>query len=112
MRDDEVLTEVERRLGAALRPDAERARRVAIGALSSATGKAWRPRLALVAAGTAVLAIVAALVWRASAPAQSDLHVAGSGSVIVVSSDDGRRWLVSTDRRVEVRGTYVIVFPQ
>lgn len=112
MRDDNVLTQLERRLRAALRPDDERVRHVVEGALSSGTGKDWWRRFWLVAAGTAGLVIVAALVWHASAPAPGGLHVSGSGSVIVVTSDDGRRWVVNTDRSSEVRGAYVIVFPQ
>jgi hypothetical protein len=112
MCDDEVLTNLERRLRAALRPDDERVRHVVEGALSSGSGIDWPRRLRLVAAGAAALVIVAALVWPASAPAPRGLHVSGSGSVIVVTSDDGGRWVVNTDRSSEVRGAYVIVFPQ
>jgi hypothetical protein len=113
MHDDDVPTDLERRLRAALRPDDERVRRVIEGALSSRSGTDWLRRFPLVAAGTAgLVVIVAALVWYEPASAPSGLHISGSGSVIVVTSDDGRRWMVDTDRSSEVRGAYVIVFPQ
>jgi hypothetical protein len=112
MRDDDVLTDVERRLRAALRPDDERVRHVIRGALSSGNGiDRWR-RLPLVAAGAVALVIVAALAWYSYPSAPRGLHVSGSGSMIVVTSDDGRRWVVNTSRSSEVRGGYVIVIPE
>jgi len=112
MRDDDVLTAAERRVRAVLRPGDEQVRRVIDGALSPAAGRRRLLRFSLLAAGTAALAIVVAVVWRASAPAPPALHVSGSGSVVVVTSDDGRRWLVNSERGSEVRGTYVIVVPR
>ena len=110
--DDDVLTDVERRLRVALRPDDDDVRHVVQGALASGSGIERQRRLPLVAAAISALVIVSALVWRVSAPAPGGLHVSGSGSVIVVTSDDGRRWVITTDRSPKVRGAYVIVFPQ
>jgi hypothetical protein len=110
--DDDVLTDVERRVRAVLRPDQEQVRHVIKGALAIATAPQRQRHVRLLAAGTAALAIVVALIWRTSAPVAPVLHISGSGSVIVVTSDDGRRWVVNTQRTSEVRGAYVIVFPQ
>ena len=110
MRDDDV-TNVERRLRAVLLPDDERVRRVIAGAL---TPDRQIHRLRLL--GLLVACVVALLVipqfWRASAPLPPALHISGTGSVLVVTSEDGRRWVVNVQREPTARGEYVIAFPR
>jgi hypothetical protein len=112
MRDDDVLTNVERRLRETLRSDDERVNAVVNRALDSgkATRSPWRRRL--VAAGTVALIALGAMVWRASSPPPASLTIWGSGSVIVVTSEDGRRWLVDERGGPSARGQYVIAVPQ
>ena len=110
MRDDDV-TNVERRLRAVLQPDDERVRRVIAGALSSDRQiHPLRPLGLLVACVVALLVI--AQFWRASDPLPSALHISGTGSILVVTSDDGKRWVVNVQRESTARGEYVIAFPR
>jgi len=110
MRDDDV-TNVERRLRAVLRPDDERVRRVCAGALSPDRQiHPLRPLGLLVACVVALLVI--AQFWRESAPLPPALHISGTGSVLVVTSKDGKRWVVNVQREPTARGEYVIAFPR
>jgi hypothetical protein len=56
--------------------------------------------------------LVIAQFWRASAPLPPALHISGTGSVLVVTSDDGKRWVVNVQRESTARGQYVIAFPR
>jgi hypothetical protein len=112
MRDDDVLTAAERRLGRMLRSDDDRVGDVINRALSPERPirSGGRARL-LVAAFIALLA-VGTFVWRASAPPPAALTISGSGSVIVVTTEDGRRWLVDERNKSRPHGQYVIAVPQ
>jgi hypothetical protein len=113
MRNDDVLTGAERQMRDVLRPGDDRIRHVIDGALSSPRNR--RPtRLLLVATGLALATAAAAVGWRAYVPprAAAGLHISGTGSVLVVTSDDGRRWVVDARRDREASGAYVIAFPQ
>jgi hypothetical protein len=110
MHDDDV-TNVERRLRAVLQPDDERVRRVIVGALSPDRRiHPLRPLGLLV--GCVVALLVIAQFWRTSAPLPPALHISGTGSVLVVTSDDGKRWVVNVQRESTARGEYVIAFPR
>ena len=56
-------------------------------------------------------AVVAALLWRGTPPLPAPLVISGSGSIVVVTSDDGRRWLIQAQQSSPARGEYVIAFP-
>lgn len=112
MRDDEVLTAAERQVRAVLQPGDERVRGVIARALSPERVRHVRLRPRLLAAAAVALLAIGIVVWRASPPAPPTLHISGSGSVIVVTSDDGRRWVVDDRRESDARGQYVIAIPQ
>ena len=110
MRDDD-LTNAERRLRAVLQPDDEGVRRVIAGALyPNRQIHPLRP-LGLLAACIVALFVIAQF-WRASAPLSPALHISGTDSFVVVTSDDGRRWVVNAQRNRTARGEYVIAFPR
>lgn len=110
MRDDDV-TSAERRLRTVLQPDDEGVRQVIAGALSpNRQIHPLRP-LGLLAACVVVLLVIGQL-WRASAPLPPALHISGTGSVVVVTSDDGKRWVVNVQSEPTARGEYVIAFPR
>lgn len=112
MHPDDPLSDAERRLRRALRPGDDRVKDVIDRALSTA----GRPRPARVVRllPAAIVALIAAgvLAWRTWAPGAPALTIRGSGSVIVVTSEDGRRWVVDERDAPAARGQYVIVVPQ
>lgn len=110
MRDDDV-TSAERRLRTVLQPDDEGVRQVIAGALSPDRQIHPLRPLGLLAACVVVLLVIGQL-WRASAPLPPALHISGTGSVVVVTSDDGKRWVVNVRREPAARGEYVIAFPR
>jgi hypothetical protein len=68
-------------------------------------------RPGLLAACVVALLVIVQL-WRASAPLPPALHISGTGSVVVVTSDDGQRWVVNVQRESTARGEYVIAVPR
>ena len=112
MRDDDVITEGEHRLSRVLRPENERVRHVITRAL--APGPRTRPigGARLLAAALMALLVLGMVIWRASAPRPASLTISGSGSVIVVTSDDGRRWILDGRNESETRGQFAIAVPQ
>ncbi len=111
MRDEDRLSADERRLNLVLRPSDESVARVTASALRPSQ---QRPRrhVGVIGASMLGLAVVAALFWRGTAPSPAPLVISGSGSIVVVTSDDGRRWLIQAPQSPPARGEYVIVFPQ
>jgi peptidoglycan/LPS O-acetylase OafA/YrhL len=111
MRDDDRLSDDERRLNLVLRPGDESVARVIAGALRR---RQQRPRrsVGVIGASVLALAVAAAFLWRGTAPSPAPLVISGSGSIVVVTSDDGRRWLIQSQQSPPARGAYVIVFPQ
>lgn len=111
MRDEDRVTEGERRLNRVLRPGDESVARVIAGALRPGQR---RPRryVGVIGACMLAVAVAAALVWRGTAPSPAPLVISGSGSIVVVTSDDGRRWLIQAQQSPPARGEYVIAFPQ
>lgn len=111
MHDDDPI-DVERRLRTALRPDAERTRAVIARALSAAPRRPSRWRAPLFAAAIVALAVIVASVWRRPAPEPAALVISGSGSVVVVTAADGRRWVMNAESPTAPSGQYVIAFPR
>ena len=111
MRDEDRLSEGERRLNLVLRPGDESVAQVISAALRP---RQPRPRRYVGVIGMSMLAltVAAAWLWRGTAPTPAPLLISGSGSIVVVTSDDGRRWLIQTQQSSPGRGEYVIAFPQ
>jgi ferric-dicitrate binding protein FerR (iron transport regulator) len=115
MNDDDNMFELDARVRAALNPETEAARRVVMRALADADAKPQRQRrlrVALLSAAVLALLAGAGLQWRrgsnhAMPPA---LAITGEGSMVVVESEDGRRWIVGPPATRNTRGSYVIVF--
>ena len=111
MRDEDRLTEDERHLNLVLRPGDESVARVIAGAFRP-PHVLPRRHVGLIGAFMLGLAVAAGFWSRATAPLPAPLVISGSGSIVVVTSDDGRRWLIQAPQSSPVRGEYVIAFPQ
>ena len=111
MRDEDRLSEGEQRLNLVLRPGDESVARVTAGALRPSQ---QRPRrhVGVIGASMLALAVAATFLWRGTPPAPAPLVISGSGSIVVVTSADGRRWLIQAQQNPPARGEYVIAFPQ
>jgi hypothetical protein len=114
MDDERELLEVDSRVRAALRADADACRRVVSTALTDTRLLAphrWRVPIAI-AIAMAVLLIVGAagFRWRRSAVAARapSLTITSAGPMLVVEGRDGRRWVIG---RTQPRrsGNYVMV---
>src|SRR3982751_1705808 len=103
MRDEDRLGEGERRLNLALRPGDESVARVIAGALRS-NQKRPRRHVGVIGASMLALAIAAAFLWRGTARSPVPLVISGSGSILVVTREDGRRWLIQSQQSSPVRG--------
>ena len=112
MRDENELTAEERRLGRLLRSDDDRVSDVIRRALSPERTTHARARARLLVAAFIALIGLGAFVWRLSAPRSAALTISGSGSVIVVTTEDGRRWVVDERNESRPRGQYAIAVPQ
>lgn len=110
MRDEDGFSEGERRLSLVLRPDDESVARVIAGALRPNQHRPRR-RVGVIGASILALAVAAALLWQGTGPSPAPLVISGSGAIVIVTSDDGRRWLIQT-QNLPTRGEYVIAFPQ
>ena len=112
MLDEEPASGAERRVRAVLQPTRDRAAAIARRALAQRAPSTVRRHAPWVAIAAVAVLIVGAIVWRGWRPAEPALHIWGSGSLVVVTRDDGRRWLVDGERQPAPRGQYVIVVPQ
>jgi hypothetical protein len=110
MRDTDRLSEGERRLNLVFRPGDESVARVIAGALRPSQPRRRR-HVGVIGASMLALAVAAAFLWRDTAPSPAPLVISGTGSIIVVTSDDGRRWLIQAQQSSPARGEYVITFP-
>ena len=115
MNDEPRLPEIESRIRAALRTSDATCRAIVARALTDTPRtqpRRWRRPLTMAAAtALALLLVAAAVAWRRSAGrlASSPLiTVTSAGPVLVVQSEDGRRWIVgpSLPRR---SGSYAMV---
>ena len=111
MRDEDRSSDGERRVNRVLRPGDDSVARVIAGALRASQQRRRRP-VAVIGASMLALVVAAAFWWRGTAPSPAPLVISGSGSIVVVTSDDGRRWLIQAPQGPPARGEYVIVFPQ
>ena len=120
MDDEHEQREADERVRAALAPDDAASRRVVARALAGEGVATPRGRhfagltIALSVVCAAAIAVVVLSRSRVVAPARdqpSALAITGRGSVLVVESADGRRWIVGPPARARA-GNYVIVVPQ
>ena len=115
MDNEHTLREADARVRAALRPDDAAQREVVRRALADNRERpagVRRLSYAVVWAGAlAVLFAAGAWQWRRSTPDtfSPSLAVVGRGSIIVVESHDGRRWVVGPPPERRAGGNYVIV---
>jgi hypothetical protein len=107
MSDDQQTSE-ERRVRAALWPGDDQVQRVVRGALGPRPKRHGPRAFQLLATGGLGVALVLAAVWWSKAPQQPALHIVGSGSLVVVTNDDGQRLIVSTRSEPNASGEYVI----
>ena len=111
MRHEDHSSDAERRLNRVLQPDDDSVARVIAGVLRP-TRQRRRRHVAVIGASMLAFVVAAAFLWRGTTPSPAPLVISGSGSIVVVTSDDGRRWLIQTPQSPPARGAYVIVFPQ
>jgi ferric-dicitrate binding protein FerR (iron transport regulator) len=114
MNDEPRLLEIDSRVRAALRTNHAPCRAIVARALAvtpRTPSPRWRRPFAMAtAAALALLLVVAALTWQRSAGGSRSpsITVTSAGPVLVVQSEDGRRWIVgpSMPRR---NGSYAMV---
>ena len=117
MDDERNLHEVDARVRAALMTDAAASDRVTARALADGSVRAVPHNWYAVVIVAALIVVLGAGVWqwrrttRASA-APPSLAITGHGSILVVDSQDGRRWIVGPAPEHRTGGNYVIVVPQ
>jgi hypothetical protein len=118
MDDENKLLEVDTRVRAAVDPPASVVDRVVKRAL---TDNDRRPQLrsrrpvAVVTVATAVL-LIALTIWQGRErtvehQVPTSLAITGDGSLLIVESHDGRRWIVGSVPKRPVGARYVIVVP-
>lgn len=119
MDDENNLPEVDTRLRAAVSPPASVVKRVVNRALTvndRPQQHGSRRRVVGVAVATTVL-LIALTIWQGREhtpeyPAPTSLAITRDGSLLVVESQDGRRWIVGSVPKRPVGASYVIVVPQ
>ena len=100
MNDQPSLLEIDSRVRAALRPNDDACRAIVGRALADTPRTPpprWRRPFAMAtAAAVALLLVVAAFTWRRSAgrPTSPSTTVTSAGPVLIVRTEDGRRWIV------------------
>lgn len=119
MDDENKLPEVETRVRAAVNPPASVVERVVKRALTHNDGPPQhrrRRRVAVVIVASAVL-LIALTIWqrRERTPeyrVPTSLAITGDGSLLIVESQDGGRWIVGPVPQRPIGASYVIVVPQ
>jgi hypothetical protein len=119
MDDERTPHDVDRRVRAALAIDDAVSRRVVTQALKTlGTPPARRRRVMSSVAVTLGIGIIVGLgVWRPwravpASPPPAVLRISSEGVVLVVESQDGRRWIVGSPPVRRTGGNYVLVVPQ
>ena len=116
MDDETNLSEVDARVRAALSAGPDATHRVLAAALADRSRRFARRRYAIATAAVVVSGLaVGTWRWPGTAPspwATTSLKVTNRGSLIVVESADGRRWIVGPAPARRTGGNYVIVIPQ
>jgi hypothetical protein len=113
MDDEHERLELDKRMRVAFAPDERTSARVVANALAASDARpslSWRVRsVALTAVGLVIL--LAVFQWRRQA-ASPALAITGGGTMLVVESQDGRRWIVGHSEARQSGGSYVMVIPE
>jgi len=132
MDDDRSHADIDERIREAFRADPAAPPRIARRALDESPALDAGPRTRsfrpfAIAAAAALVLVLGIAAWRIrpprSAPPQAapprsarppltSLSITGSGSIVVVDGNDGRRWIVGRSPAPPPPGRYVIVVPQ
>ena len=115
--DEPVPHDVDRRVRAAFAIDDGVSRRVVSQALKAAAAP---PRLGRRATSAVALIVVVGVavsltvwrLWHAAPPPPAALRITATGAILVVESQDGRRWIVGPPPARPSGGNYVLVIPQ
>jgi hypothetical protein len=113
MDDEHTLREAEARVMAALTPDDAVQRRVVMRALAEEQTRRshahWLRHAAFAIATLVLILGVSGWLWRRPPTSSSpSLTVVSRGSMVVVESPDGRRWIIGPSPQRIAEGTYVI----
>jgi hypothetical protein len=116
MHDESDLHEVDARVRAALTPASDAGRRVASRALTigqAIPSQQRRRRGAVAIAALLAVLVVAGVQWSRTARRRTSpsLSITSQGSMLVVESQNGRRWIVGSPPARPTGGHYVIVVP-
>lgn len=116
MDDENTLREVDARVRGVLMTDGVTARRVVMRAFAEDhRPSTWTRRVPYAVAAAAVvviLVVISGRQWRRTVtvpPGPPSLAITGRGSLLVVDSQDGRRWVVGPAPERPTGGNYVIV---
>jgi hypothetical protein len=119
MDDENKLLDVDRCVRAAVSPPAHVVNRVVARALADNDLQPAHRRHMTVLAGTggALVLLMVLVVWQGREPADehtmpTSLAITEEGSLLVVESHDGRRWIVGPAPDRVIGGGYVLVVPQ
>jgi hypothetical protein len=119
MDDEHTPHDVDRRVRAALAIDDAVSRRVVTQAIKAPRARSFHRRrvMSSVAVTLGIGVIVGLVVWRQwrAVPASAlpaALRITSEGAVLVVESQDGRRWIVGSPPARRIGGNYVLVVPQ
>jgi hypothetical protein len=120
MDDENRLLDVDARVRAAVNPPASVVDRVVMRALTGddrpSQHRTRRRVVAVVTVASAVL-LMALIIWQGRERTTdyqlpTSLAISGDGSLLIVESHDGRRWIVGNVPKRPVDTSYVIVVPQ
>jgi len=118
MDDKNGPPDIDMRVRGAVSPPAYVVDRVVMRALTDNRSPQHRRRIRFAAVIAAMLAlIIGVAAWQGRQRAAEDtrptsLAITGDGSMLVVESQDGRRWVVGPAPKRRTGGSYVIVVPQ
>ena len=120
MDDKDGLLEIDRRVRAAVSPPASVVDRVVMRSFTNGDrAPQHRRRIRFAAMTAAMLALLIGLTaWQGRRQGAGEntrptsLAITGEGSLLVVESQDGRRWVVGPAPKRRIGGGYVIVVPQ
>jgi hypothetical protein len=119
MEDEHIPHDVDRRVRAALAIDDAASRRVLARALKAPIERPARgTRVTRAVALTVGIGVVLGIgVWRQgrnapAPPPPAALRITARGAILVVESQDGRRWVIGPPPARQTGGNYVLVVPQ
>jgi len=114
--DERTPHDVDRRLRAAFAIDDGVGRRVVAKALRTTPAPVYsghmKSAVALVVAIGVAVGLTLWRPWHAAPAPPAGLRITATGAILVVESQDGRRWIVGPPPARPSGGNYVLVVPQ